>query len=542
MDCWKIWVLFGTFIGFIDESRSMRREPISGTYIVWIKKGTSEEQMKVHMQSTTDIFIKDGDAELGLLEPTDDAFQSMLDTLVDPNGVNADEETLENYEKDKDKMDKELQKELEYENKMNKYYRKKIEEENKKKWGVYKDKSYYNDKSKRSSSEEDDSYMTYSYRYPVYSVLRLTRSRYQYQNLYRSEVIETVCIVNGQKVYSYIISGADERLMNLYQDIPDIYMIEQEEKVTIEGGKEETCITQTNLEASWGLDIMNRRVDVTNEPFDDSYSVFSSATGRKVHVYVLDAGVHKFHSEFRRNDGKRRRIKRGINTITTSDFKEDTNGHGTAVAAIIGGRTLGVAKQTILHPVKVMDRNVRGEIVGTIGSVIRGIAFVLAMENEERKKERKVIVNMSLKTGFSRLLNAAVQELLDSGITVTAAAGNDAGDACEVSPASLDGVISVSAATRRDELHYSTNRGRCVDIAAPGEQIKSASILCNTCTGTFTGSSFATGFVTGAIAGYMSQQSNVISPEEAKRWIVNNAFKKNNLSFLRIAGCTPNKR
>src|SRR5205085_2115495 len=49
-------------------------------------------------------------------------------------------------------------------------------------------------------------------------------------------------------------------------------------------------------------------------------------------------------------------------------------GHGTSVAAVVGGTTYGVAKQTTLHAVRVV--NCRG--VGLVSTVIRGVDWVTA--------------------------------------------------------------------------------------------------------------------------------------------------------------------
>ncbi|MGX7826473.1 S8 family serine peptidase [Actinokineospora sp. 24-640] len=59
-------------------------------------------------------------------------------------------------------------------------------------------------------------------------------------------------------------------------------------------------------------------------------------------------------------------------------------------------------------------------------------------------------------------------------MTYVVAAGNDNGDACDLSPARMPEVITVGASTRNDGKLYSSNHGSCVDLFAPGELIRSA--------------------------------------------------------------------
>lgn len=56
-----------------------------------------------------------------------------------------------------------------------------------------------------------------------------------------------------------------------------------------------------------------------------------------------------------------------------------------------------------------------------------------------------------------------------SGITILAAAGNNAGDACSLVPASSGHVITVGSTGKSDDFSASfSNYGSCVDILAPG--------------------------------------------------------------------------
>ncbi len=90
--------------------------------------------------------------------------------------------------------------------------------------------------------------------------------------------------------------------------------------------------------APWNLD----RIDQRNLPLDSTYT--TTTTGAGVTAYVIDSGVRSTHVEF---GG---RANRGWSFDGSSG---DCVGHGTHVAATIGGATWGVAKAVTIVPVKV---------------------------------------------------------------------------------------------------------------------------------------------------------------------------------------------
>ncbi len=74
--------------------------------------------------------------------------------------------------------------------------------------------------------------------------------------------------------------------------------------------------------------------------------------------------------------------------------------------------------------------------------------------------------------GESPLMQEAVQKAIDSGITIVAAAGNEATDEYSF-PASFEGVISVGSTNNKNKLSSYSNYGPSVDIVAPGEDVYS---------------------------------------------------------------------
>ena len=74
--------------------------------------------------------------------------------------------------------------------------------------------------------------------------------------------------------------------------------------------------------------------------------------------------------------------------------------------------------------------------------------------------------DMSLGGSTSSTINNAVSGAIDTGVVVVVSAGNDSGDACSKSPASVSGAITVAATDRDDTRGYYSNYGTCVDIFA----------------------------------------------------------------------------
>ena len=79
---------------------------------------------------------------------------------------------------------------------------------------------------------------------------------------------------------------------------------------------------------------------------------------------------------------------------------------------------------------------------------------------------------MSLGGGLNPAINAAVKALTDKGVHVIVAAGNEAQDACNFSPASEKTAITVGATEdTSDKVTNFSNIGGCLDIFAPGQRL-----------------------------------------------------------------------
>lgn len=239
--------------------------------------------------------------------------------------------------------------------------------------------------------------------------------------------------------------------------------------------------TPPQAPAPWPLD----RIDQRALPLDGSYTYASKAEG--VTVYVVDTGINTGHREF----GGRARF--GYNAVFLGSSR-DCNGHGTHVAATVGGETYGVAKGVSLVGVKVAD--CRGS--ASLSALLKGLNWVV--KDAAKAPATPAVANMSIGGSRSKALEAAVVRAVAAGITFTVAAGNDNKDACAGSPASVPQAVTVGATDAQDRRAPFSNHGRCVDLSAPGVGVVSAWKDSTTATARSSGTSMAAPHVAGAAA------------------------------------------
>ena len=83
------------------------------------------------------------------------------------------------------------------------------------------------------------------------------------------------------------------------------------------------------------------------------------------------------------------------------------------------------------------------------------------------------VANLLLGGGKSSALDHAINTTMERGIHVAVAAGNDNEDACNYSPTTAKLAVTIGASTLQDGHAYFSNWGRCVDVFAPGLNIRS---------------------------------------------------------------------
>jgi thermitase len=217
--------------------------------------------------------------------------------------------------------------------------------------------------------------------------------------------------------------------------------------------------------------------------------------GNGVKVAVLDTGAQLDHTALKTNF---ERVKDydfvGNDTNPSEPRRGSMVGHGTHVAGIVDR----VAPEAKIMPLRVL--NARGS--GNVFTIAKAISF--AWRNEAD------VINLSLgASSHSKLLEEMIKTAISKNVVVVAAAGNSntnrphypaAGDEI-LTVASTDGLIAVTSVTYKngyDKKSWFANYGTWVDIAAPGEDIRSAFPVDKYAN--WSGTSMATPFVSGQAA------------------------------------------
>ncbi|KAE9373619.1 subtilisin-like protein [Stipitochalara longipes BDJ] len=178
-----------------------------------------------------------------------------------------------------------------------------------------------------------------------------------------------------------------------------------------------------------------------------------------------------------------------------------------------------------------------------ISAILKGIGFaiqshlknVTAAQSSQFKSGFKGSV-MSVSLGItprSPALEIFIAGAVGAGIYVAVAAGNDNGDACNMSPAASDKAVTVGASTITDERAAFSNLGNCTDIFAPSVNVPAPGIGFDFDVVFGGGTSAAAPHVAGLMAYFLSLQptSNsefsvaAITPKEMKEYLITIATK-----------------
>ncbi len=246
-----------------------------------------------------------------------------------------------------------------------------------------------------------------------------------------------------------------ETLAKQYEEDNRVKIISKEEFGSV------SSIQNITLTDNWALD----RIDQRTGALDGKYNYVR--TGYNADVYVFDSGINFNHVEFR---GRAFPLFDGINDPVFPNGA-DSNGHGTHVSAIIAGTKFGVAKQARLYSVKVVGLDGRISDINILNAV-----NAVILHHNTKSNIRSSVANLSFEfPSRNPLIDYYIDTMIDEGIVVCVAAGNNRDDASKYSPAGIGDAITVAAVDQLDQFAVIfSNYGPKVDILAPGVNVMSA--------------------------------------------------------------------
>ena len=260
----------------------------------------------------------------------------------------------------------------------------------------------------------------------------------------------------------------------------------------------------------WGLDVIDGSTfplfTAPTFPPGTTNGIYQfNGTGSGVNAYVIDSGINTAHAQFGSPPFVSRATQaadciRNVNCVPggaasgftdafcgpnqgTNNFtNNDCAGHGTKVAAILGGNTYGVAKEVNIRSVKVCVTDFGSGIICPVSAVVEGVNWVTNQHNTSSAVPK--VVNMSLGAPGpmgqqNNGMDLAVQNSINSGVTYVIAAGNSNVDARTFHPAAVEAALTVGAVDWNANRWVGNNTfqsawGPGLDLWAPGVLIQSA--------------------------------------------------------------------
>lgn len=234
-------------------------------------------------------------------------------------------------------------------------------------------------------------------------------------------------------------------------------------------------------------------------------------TGRGVKIGIIDSGCDTSHRD----------LKIASFQDFTKSGKNDSSGHGTHVAGIVGAQgneygVLGVSPDAEIHIYKALDGS-----KGSLASISAALRAAI--------KDGMDIINMSLGAPKStKVLENLCREAKDRGIIIVAASGNT-GQEEDFYPATYDSCIAVGAVDKSLDVAYFTTHGEQLDVVAPGARVLST--YKNNSYSVMSGTSMAAPFVSGCLA--LWKQKNIPLTYEN---IISNVIDIEGVNFDKTSG------
>ncbi|WP_291727277.1 S8 family serine peptidase [Bernardetia sp.] len=245
------------------------------------------------------------------------------------------------------------------------------------------------------------------------------------------------------------------------------------------------------------------KTEAQSTPWGISRVGYGNYEGGYQWAWVIDSGVDGNHSDLNVDTQYSRSFVSGYSGT------QDGNGHGTHVAGTIAAKDNNIGVVGVAAGATVVSCRVFAGRSGSNSAVISAVDYVRANAYSGD------VANMSLGGGRSSTLDNAVKNAANAGVYMAVAAGNEAQNANNVSPARANGnrILTVSAMDVNSRYaSFSNYANPPIDVCAPGVNIQS------TWTGggyrSISGTSMATPHVAGILlinGGQVYTQGNVLN-------------------------------
>jgi len=300
----------------------------------------------------------------------------------------------------------------------------------------------------------------------------------------------------------------------------------------------ETALDPTSAEGQWA----RIRVASTYRPLAPSYSLHDSTYLSKPELYIMDSGIDATNPEFVGTDLEIEEWYTCPNIYAPGDQK----GHGTAVASMAVGKNVGITTNVKLKTIKIAgafsdDGNLPADPVAhsaTITELGDALDALLAVVVADASKTR--ILNCSWGVTRSAYLDSRFQALMDAGVTLISAAGNDGIDVSLITPAGIVESLTIGAIDKFDipagfnnispsDSSVVTAAGLSLDMFAPGDNVMTAHTAnYGGVTGDYainSGTSFAAPLISGIACVIGSMNEGLVNMDSMKETILSTGTK-----------------
>jgi len=162
----------------------------------------------------------------------------------------------------------------------------------------------------------------------------------------------------------------------------------------------------------------------------DQPSFTFSRKGANCDIYLMDSGILNTHAEFTDAD---------ISFLySINNNFQDNNGHGTAIASVMVGKTCGITSSK-LKIVKIFEQNYTTRQSDLIS------AFDAIITDKINNLNRASVLNISWSIDKNTYIENKILTLINAGVYVVCSAGNSGLPITNVTPASMEQVITVGS-------------------------------------------------------------------------------------------------